>query len=150
MIRNWIIIINTCKKSKMSCMIIGLFLVLYERRNFSTWWKHTTRRPLWARKIIILGYILYYFRVNFSLISFGHFKNIQDEIWHKGLQHNSCYLSNENNFSIACLCSFEWKTCPNVFCEITWIKIFNCNWNGTINSWLTKYFIKFCNYLNQF
>jgi hypothetical protein len=62
-----------------------------------------------------------------------------------------------NFFSTKCffsthLCLFEWKTCLDVFCEITWIKLFNCNWNGTIIhiQYMTKHFIKIWNYLNHF
>jgi hypothetical protein len=40
----------------------------------------------------------------------------------------------------------------HLFCELTKVKLFNCNWNGIIDSYsiYDKYFIKFCNYLNHF
>jgi hypothetical protein len=39
----------------------------------------------------------------------------------------------------------------DVFCEITYVKLSNYNWNGTIIhiQYMIVYFIKFCSYLNH-
>jgi hypothetical protein len=103
-----------------------------------------------GKKLHILGYILVYFGGNFSFISSKVLITIYNGFWHKGLQHNSCNISNEINFLTKCffsthLCSFEWKTCLNVFCEITWDEMLQ----SIHIQYIINYFIKFCNYLNH-
>jgi hypothetical protein len=87
-----------------------------------------------------LGKKMYSFLGIFCFILGETFLWFHLAFWYKGFQHNYCHFSYENKFSTKCflsthLCSFEWKTCLDVFCEITWVKLFNYNWNATINSY---------------
>jgi len=61
-----------------------------------------------ARFFFFFGYILYYFGGIFSLFHLA----TQNEFLAQSLQHNSCYLSNDNFFSqnfyvLKHLCLFE-------------------------------------------
>jgi hypothetical protein len=99
-------------------------------------WKHTTRGPLWAKKCFFWGV---YFGGNVYLISSSILINILNGFWYKAsniiLVIFQMKVFFQQNVFFNTLMFIWMKNLFKRFCEITWIKIFNYNWNGTINSY---------------
>jgi hypothetical protein len=102
-------------------------------------WKHNTKGPCWAIKcVFFFWYILYYFEGNFSLISSSiltykiNFDTKVSNIIFIIFQMKVIFIKTFS-FQQTYVCLNE-KLVQFFFVK-SHVKLFNCNWNGTINSY---------------